>query len=240
MKLRLILWVGLSGLLPFVGWQTLAFADKLELKDGTPVEGIVEKVEQGQVTIRVGQEKKVFDILSIASIDFDTPRTPPATSRLPWEHFLANMDAQEMVGHFLDVEQSAEEVRKLIDRTKEEWSDRKSIESSEVPEWDAAKERFRAPLSRYQEVLNDLYFHVLGKVDEYNQLMKETDALYVGVKGPFQVGSSLIPRETKKLPLKKYVPGNWYDTIFYEGYNIGYNDAFEKYSSSFHGSPSRE
>lgn len=32
-----------------------------------------------------------------------------------------------------------------------------------------------------------------------------------------------------KLPLKEYVPGAWYDTIFYEGYNIGYNDAVERY-----------
>ena len=88
-------------------------------------------------------------------------------------------------------------------------------------------------MAEYQESLNELYFHVLGKVDEYNSLMKEADSIYVGVRGWFQVGSSLIAPDVKKLPLKKYVPANWYDTIFYEGYNQGYNEAFEKYGEKY-------
>jgi hypothetical protein len=98
-----------------------------------------------------------------------------------------------------------------------------------MAEWETAKERFRRPLSRYQEVLNDLYFHVLGKVDEYNFLMKEAEGIHVGVKGWFQAGSSLAPSEMEKLPLKKYVPAPWYDKIYYEGYDMGYRDAYEKY-----------
>ena len=78
--------------------------------------------------------------------------------------------------------------------------------------------------------MNDLYFHVLGKVDEYNALMKDADSIYVGVKGALNVGSSLIPRDKKKLPLKKYVPGNWYDTIFFEGYDRGYQEAYDKFA----------
>ncbi|OFW17546.1 MAG: hypothetical protein A3H27_01040 [Acidobacteria bacterium RIFCSPLOWO2_02_FULL_59_13] len=220
-------------LMQFSLWPLTAAADTLEFKDGTRVEGVVEKVENGQITMRVGDEQKLFDILDISGMEFDTIHVPPATSRLPWEHFLANMDAQEMVGHFMDVERAADDVRKLTDRTQEEWADRRTIDSSQVPQWETAKHRYSVSLSKYQEALNDLYFHVLGKVDEYNHLMKQADAIYIGVKGPLQIGSSLISRDMKKLPLKKYVPGNWYDTIFYDGYHTGYNEAYEKYSSRY-------
>jgi hypothetical protein len=70
---------------------------------------------------------------------------------------------------------------------------------------------------------------MLGKVDEYNLLMQEADSIHVGAKGWFQTGSSLIPNDMEKLPLKKYVPAKWYDTIYFEGYDIGYRDAYEKY-----------
>ena len=210
-----------------------ARADTVELKDGSRLEGIVKKVEHGQVTIQVGPDTKVVEILQVLTIDFDTERLTTGTPRLPLEHFLASMEEQEMVGHFRDVEQSAAKVRKLIEETQAEWAERPSVESSQTVDWVNAKERFSTPLSRYQEVLNDLYFHVLGKVDEYNELMKEADSIRVGVKGMFQVGSSLITRDQKRLPLKKYVPAQWYDTIFYDGYNLGYNEAYEKYRDRF-------
>jgi hypothetical protein len=207
----------------------VATADKLTFPDGTTVEGIVQKIEKGQVTIAVGKETRVFDVLAVEDIDFDTPHLAAGTPRLPLEHFLANIEAQEMVGHFRDVEESASAIRKLIDETKKEWTPRKTISSGEMARWEATKEGFRKPLSRYQEVLNDLYFHMLGKVDQYNLLMKEADSVRVGAKGWFQAGSSLIPSDMEKLPLKKYVPANWYDTIYYDGYDMGYRDAFEKY-----------
>jgi hypothetical protein len=206
-----------------------AFTDKLTLADGATLEGIVQKMEKGQVTVKVGQETKVLDILSVKDIDFDSPHLTVGTARLPLEHFLSDIEAQEMVGHFRDVEESAAAIRKLIDQTKGEWGNQASIPPEQVPRWEAAKENFRKPLSRYQEVLNDLYFHMLGKVDEYNLLMQEADSIHVGVKGWFQTGSSLIPGDMEKLPLKKYVPAKWYDTIYFEGYDIGYRDAYEKY-----------
>jgi hypothetical protein len=211
---------------------SVARADKLEFEDGTQIEGIIKKVEKGQVFVEVGAQTKVFDILSVSSMDFDTPHLLEGTPRLPTEHFLAPMEAQEMVGHFAAVERAAADTRLLIDQTKQQWGDRKTIAASDVPQWEAAKDLFRAPLSRYQENLNDLYFHVLGKVDEYNRLTREANQIYVGVKGILNVGSPLIPKELEKLPLKKYVPGNWYNTIFYEGYDRGYNEAYEKYSKN--------
>jgi hypothetical protein len=206
-----------------------AFADKLTLADGTTVAGIVQKIEKGQVTVAVGEETKVLEILTIKDIDFDTPHLTAGTARLPLEHFLSDIETQEMVGHFRDVEGSAKAIRELIDGTNQKWGDRKSISPDQMAQWEAAKEDFRKPLSRYQEVLNDLYFHMLGKVDEYNLLMQEADSIHVGAKGWFQTGSSLIPNDMEKLPLKKYVPSKWYDTIYFEGYDIGYRDAYEKY-----------
>jgi hypothetical protein len=206
-----------------------AFADKLTLADGTAVEGIVQKIEKGQVTVAIGEETKVLEILTIKDIDFDTPHLTAGTARLPLEHFLSDIETQEMVGHFRDVEESAKAIRELLDRANQKWGDQKSISPDQMAQWEAAKEDFRKPLSRYQEVLNDLYFHMLGKVDEYNLLMQDADSIHVGVKGWFQAGSSLIPNDMEKLPLKKYVPAKWYDTIYFEGYDIGYRDAYEKY-----------
>jgi hypothetical protein len=204
-------------------------ADKIKLADGTTLEGIVRKIEKGQVTISIGEETRTLEVLAIEDIDFDTPHLTAGTARLPLEHFLSNMEAQEMVGHFRDVEQSAAAIRQLIAETKLEWGNRKSVSPEEAAQWQAAKESFRKPLSRYQEVLNDLYFHVLGKVDEYNQLMQQAQGIHVGVKGWLQTGSSFVPHEMEKLPLKKYVPAPWYDKIYFEGYDMGYRDAYEKY-----------
>ena len=193
----------------------------------------MQKVEKGQVTILVGTEVKTVDILEVTGIDFDAAAVITGTKRLPAEHFVSTMEAQEMLGHFQNVEDSAARVRALLAKTKKEWGTQRTVATDQAAKWDAAKERFNVPMADYQEALNELYFHVLGKVDEYNDLMKEADSIYVGVKGWFQAGSSLIAPDVKKLPLKKYVPAKWYDTIFYEGYNQGYNEAYEKYGEKF-------
>ena len=77
-------------------------------------------------------------------------------------------------------------------------------------------------MSRYQELLNDVYFHALARVDEYNVIAEEARDVYVGVKGVFKVGSPLLPDGMGQLPLRKYVLTNWYDTIYFEGYNEAY------------------
>jgi hypothetical protein len=205
-------------------------ADKLTMDDGKTVEGVVKKIEKGQVSVEVNKEMKLYDVLKVKDIEFTSPDLTTGTSRLPVEHFAGTMESREMLSHFTDVEKSATDVRGLIDRTRGEWGKSASIAQADLPKWETAKERFVAPLSLYQERLNDLYFHVLGKVDEYNALMKDADSIYVGVKGALNVGSSLIPRDKKRLPLKKYVPGNWYDTIFFEGYDRGYQEAYEKFA----------
>lgn len=195
-------------------------ADKLGLKDGTQVEGVIKKVEKGQVTVEVGQETKVFNILDVSSIEFDTLHLSVGSSRLPLQHFFADMQAQEMVSHIQQVEEAAAEVRRIVDQTKKDWAGRKTITANDAPEWEATRQRLRRALSRYQEVLGDFYFHVVGKVDEYNRLTKE--GKQVRVKGR----SPLISKDMEQLPLKKYVPSNWYDTIFYSGYDAGYTEGY--------------
>lgn len=186
-------------------------------------------MEKGEVTVQIGAETKVFSILDISGMEFDTPSGTDSTTRLPGEHFLASMEAKTMVEHLASVERAAAEIRQLIDETQQAWGSRSTIDPGDLPRWAAGKERFIAPIADYQEALNDLYVHVLAKVGQYNELMKEANQIYVGVRGVFAAGSPLVPKDKQKLPLKKYVPASWYDTIYYEGYNQGYNAAFEKY-----------
>lgn len=207
----------------------LAGADKLTLKDGTEIEGSIQKVERGEVSVQIGGETKTFSILDISGMEFDTPRGADVTTGVPGEHFLASLEAKTVVGHIAAVERAAAEIRQLVDETQQEWGSRSSIESSELLRWEARKERMAAPVAEYQEALSDLYIHVLAKVGQYNELLKEASQIHVGVRGVFTAGSPLVPKEQQKLPLKKYVPATWYDTIFYEGYNQGYNAAYEKY-----------
>ena len=46
--------------------SSLVWADKLTFKDGTEIEGRVQKVEKGEVTVRIGDQNKVFSILDIS------------------------------------------------------------------------------------------------------------------------------------------------------------------------------
>ena len=220
--------VGLS-LICTRAFAPVAWGDRLTLKDGTQIEGQVKHVDKGEVAVQVGEETKTFNILDVASMVFDTPRVSELATRLPGTHFMASMEGQKVAGHLEAVEHAAAELRQLIDETKGEWGQRRTIDPRDLPKWAAAKERFATPASHYQDSLTDLYVHVLGKVAQYNQLMQEANQIRVGVKGILSTGSPLIPREKEKLPLKKYVPATWYDTIYYEGYNRGYSEAFEKF-----------
>jgi hypothetical protein len=208
-----------------------ARADTVMFKDGTSVDGVINKVEKGTVYMAIGDEVKCFDILLVESMDFNTPHLATEPSNVPIDHFLNNIDAQEIVRNLKDLESDAAEIRSKLGQIRTYWMGKQPVSSEEVKGWDAAKEDFKKPLSRYQEVLNDLYFHVLARVDEYNLMMNDANKVYVGVKG-IKIGSPLVAKEMKKLPLAKYVPGTWYDTIFYEGYNLGYDDGYAKINPS--------
>ena len=206
-----------------------ASADTLKFVDGRELEGVIKKVEAGKVSVAIGNEEKVFDILEIESMDFNTPHLLLPASKVPIDHFLKSFEAQEIVRNVEELDRAAADIRKKLGQIRTYWAGKEPIEASDVGAWHAAKEEFRKPLDRYQELLNDLYFHVLARVDEYNLMGKQASKVYVGVKG-IRAGSPLVTKDMEKLPLKKYVPATWYDTIFYNGYDQGYSEAYVKYT----------
>jgi hypothetical protein len=215
-----------------------AAADTVTFKDGTQMEGIIKKVAEGRVALEIAGEEKVFDILDVTVMDFTTPHLLPTISNVSMEHFLADIEAREMVAGMEEIDKAADEIRLRLTQIKGYWEAKEPISPEQLSGWDAAKDTFTRPVNRYQELLNDLYFHVLAKVDQYNDLMREAGKVYVGVKGPFNIGSALVPKELEKLPLRKYVPGAWYDTIYYSGYDRGYEDAYLKFATPYTAQPS--
>jgi hypothetical protein len=198
-----------------------AWADIVTFKDGGELNGVIKQVAEGKVVINVNGEEKTFDILTIASMDFTTPHI------LPTEHFAKDIEADEIVSSLNRIEKTADDIRSKLSQIQAYWEKKEPVTPKEEAGWLAAKEEFRKPLTLYQELLNDLYFHVLAKVDEYNTLAGDARKVYVGVKGPFNVGSSLVPADLAKLPLRNYVPATWWDTIYFDGYNMGYEDGFQ-------------
>jgi hypothetical protein len=201
-------------------------ADTLRLRNGDFFQGIIQKVENGEVEMEVNREVLTFDILNVDAMNFDTPHLIASGADPAMEHFLSDIESQEVVEAFAELDDTADELERLMTQVRMYWEAREPIDSREEQAWEAARDRFRRPLSRYQEILNDLYFHVLARVDEYNAISSEADDIYVGVRGAFNVGSPLLPDGMDQLSLRRYVPASWYDTIYYDGYYEGYYDAF--------------
>ena len=217
-------------LLLAAGLPLTLLADTIHPKSGDPIYGVIQKIEKGRVTIAVGNMVEQIPLADVEMIDFDTPHLTEGTAKLPLEHFLNDIDAQEMVRISEDLKETRQELHTLLDRAQKEWGARGTIDKSELPAWEAFKEQFRAPLFRYREVMHDLYYHVLAQVDDYNKLAHDASQVHVGVKGPFNVGSRLLPEDFEELQPKDFLPSNWYDRIYYEGYKRGYRDA-ENYQS---------
>jgi hypothetical protein len=209
------------------------YADTIIMKDGTFHEGIIREIENGEVRVEIGGQLMTFDILAIESMNFDTPHLVSTGTDATMDHFLTSVDAQELVENFAELEETAAELRTMITQVRRYWEAKEPIESRERQAWEAARDQFRRPLSRYQELLNDVYFHTLSRVDEYNAIAHEAGDIYVGVKGLFNIGSPLLPEGMGELSLRKYVPASWFDTIYYEGYNIGYTDAYLKITGDY-------
>jgi hypothetical protein len=207
-------------------------ADTLVFKNGSTIEGVIRKVEAGTVYVQIENEEKGFSILDIETMDFNTPHVLlPEAANIPLEHFLKDIESQEIVRNVEQLEKASADLIHKLGQIRNYWGAKDPIAAEERDGWETAKEEFRKPLALYQELLNDLYFHVLAKVDEYNLIAREARKVYVGIKG-IRFGSALVSKEMEKLPLKKYVPSTWYDTIFYDGYNLGYDEAYMKYKES--------
>jgi hypothetical protein len=207
-------------------------ADTVTLSIGESIQGIITKLENGQVRIQVGTETKTLNIGEISGIDFDTPHLTQGTEKLPLDHFLKDLDAQEMVRLGRDMKKTLQDLREQLDQTKTSWPAHQAIAQDRTRRWETTKETFQASLFHYKELVNDMYFHVLAQVDDYNKVVREAEGVYVGVKGAFNVGSALVPPRLRQMQAQEIVPKNWYDTIYYEGYRRGYNEGsdFERLS----------
>jgi hypothetical protein len=199
-------------------------ADTIKLKTGEPIEGIIQKIEKGKVTVQVGGATRELSILDIDEMDFDTPHLTESTAKLPLDHFLKDLDAQEMVRLSRDLKQAKKEVDTQLDSIKKNWQAKQPVDKDQARRWSAAKETFQVPMKRYQEVVREIYMHALAQVEEYNKVADQADKIYVGVKGVFNVGSPLLTEDLEEITAKKVVPKSWYDRIFYAGYNRGYKD----------------
>ncbi len=202
-----------------------ARADILTLRSGEDFDGVIRQIADGQVQMEIGGALRMFDILDVDAIEFNTPHLLPTDDRA-LGHFLTDLDSQEVVENFAELDATAIEIRALMAAARANWEAREPIAPEEEDAWDRVRADFRRPLARYQEVLADLYFHVMAKVDEYDRLAREADDIYVGVRGVLNVGSPLLPSGEGEIEPEGYVPARWYDMIFYEGYRRGYEDAY--------------
>jgi hypothetical protein len=180
-------------------------ADTLKLKDGRIIQGTVQRIEAGKVYVDMTNGIKTLNLAEVVSMKFTKPES------LEFSAILQQLD------------EHAAETRRMLLQIERYWAAKQPIDAKDEPGWAAAKEEFAQPLMAYQDNLNDLYFKVLARMDEYNALVAQAEKIYVGIKG-LRIGSPLVLSDMA-LPLRKYVPGTWYETIFRDGYNIGYADA---------------
>jgi len=204
MRLRYLLIAPLFNFILFAGISPL-HADTLKLKDGSMLEGTITKIENCKVYIEIKNETKVLDLMNVDTMQFK------------------KTESQEIAQSIQEIDKSSMEIRRLLAEIEGYWSAKQPIDAKDEPAWTAVKEEFSNPLMAYQEVLNDLFFQVLVRMDEYNSLVKQAEKIYVGIKG-VRIGSSLVYPDME-LPLRKYVPSLWYETIFQDGYNLGFADA---------------
>lgn len=199
----------------------LMLGDSLKLKNGSAVQGVVRTIAGGNITIEVGGQNRVIKVLDVEEIDFDTPHANEAAAT-----------PDKTVSQFTKGADSMTKARKTsrsaLDQIKGRWAGRKSVEGNQVAQWNAEKERFLPAFTDYRKSIQELYRDVAAQVDNYNKLGAEANSVYVGVKGIFNVGSPLVPDDQRELQLKQFLPGTWYDELYYEAYSKGFKDAIEQ------------
>lgn len=199
-------------LLPMLAW-----GDFIKLKDGQTVTGVVRSIDGGKVTVESGGRPRVVDILQVEQIEFDTPHVEEAQA-IPVREF--TKAAEELV-------RAETATRRSFDTIKARWSTRKSVQPDQAQQWAADRERFDAPMTDYRKAIHQMYLDLSAHVDNYNKMAGDATKLYVGVKGLLNVGSPLIRDNQRERPLKDFIPGHWYDQIYYDAYKKGFNDAVE-------------
>jgi hypothetical protein len=230
MKSRMFLSFGAQSIVFFGLFAGGLLADTIKMKSGATIQGIIQKMENGRVTVQVNGAPHLLNLLEIDEINFDTPHLTEGTEKFPVEHFLKDLDAQEIIRLSDELKQVRTELRGQLDQIKKTWQAKQPIGKDAERQWNATKETFLAPMKRYQEIVRELYLHALAQVEDYNNFASEADRVYVGTKGIFNVGSPLLPLDMVEVTPKQVVPKSWYDKIYYDGYSRGYKEgsAFER------------
>jgi hypothetical protein len=206
----------------FLSLPLFVYGDSIKLKDGQTISGIVRTIDGGKVTIDIGGQPRVVDILQVEQIDFDTPHAQDAPAvgvdDIPVREF--TRVAEQLI-------RAEKETQRTFGQIKARWSTRKSVEPDQTQQWNADRERFDAPMTDYRKAIHQMYLDLAAHVDRYNEIAQDATKLYVGVKGLLNVGSPLIRDNQRERPLKDFMPGHWYDQIYYEAYKKGFNDAVD-------------
>ena len=202
-----------------------AWADTIRMKDGDPVHGIIRQMEQGKVSIETAKGVQSIDILEVEGIDFDTPHETDITSKDPDEQALARLAR--------DLKTVRRDLRTQLDSIQKTFKD-----PNPARPYEAAQEAFRASMRQYQDTLANLHLRVLGQLEEYDAFAAEAGKVNFGRKGLFRQGSTLLTSELEKLPIRRFVPAHWYDTILFEGYRRGFVEGGEQ--QRLHSVPTKE
>ncbi len=201
------------------------WADTITMNSGVKVDGVITRIDNGNVSIDIRGDSQVIALEQVQEIDFNTPHVTEGTASKPVEHFTGDATEQEMVQLFEKLKKDRDQMQTMLGQMEARWLNRPTVDPNEVSEWKGDQERFAVPLNEYQESLREIYLHLLAQVDDYNSLAREAHALYVGVKGIFNVGSPLIPGDQTELPLREFLPRKVVDQIYFEGYKKGASTA---------------
>jgi len=182
--------------------------------------GIVRSIDAGKVTIEIGGQSRVVDILQVEQIDFNTPHLTESSTP-------SDISVREFTRTAEKLVKAQKEAERSFGNIKARWSTRKSVEPNQTQQWNADRERFDTPFSDYRKAIHQMYLDLAAHVDNYNNIAEDATKLYVGVKGILNVGSPLIRDNQRERPLKDFIPGHWYDQLFYDAYKKGFNDAVE-------------
>ena len=199
----------------------LTLGDSLKLKNGSSVQGIVRSIAGGNITLEVNGRHQVIPVLQVDEIDFDTPHADEVKGS-------ADKTVNEFTKGAQALTKARRDSRTALDQIKTRWASRKSVEPGQTGQWNAEKERFQPPFTDYRKAIQTLYRDVAAHVDSYNKMAAEANDVYIGVKGIFNVGSPLIPDDQRELQIKQFLPGTWYDELYYAAYSKGFKDAVEQ------------
>jgi hypothetical protein len=199
----------------------LMLGDSLKLKDGSTVKGVVRTIAGGNVTLETDGRNRVIPVLQVNEIDFDTPHADEVKGSADKTVNQFTKDAEAMV-------KARQSARTQLDQIKGRWSNRKSVDKNQTSQWSAEKERFEPPFATYRKSIQGLYRDLAANIDNYNKMAAEANDVYIGVKGLLNVGSPLIPDDQRELQLKQFLPGTWYDELYYDAYTKGFKDAIEQ------------